>query len=841
MQAWTATALAERLGKIPARQVCYLHLEPSCLQRVLSALDASDRHDVENALLAELCDVPPGLRRSQTLDGRPCLRIFAVNWVLELIRSAGGHLSIRRAWQSQAADVERNREGAYRPALSFTFANPSNPDLASDDLDTLFLELSDFDSAERERALLARRERMFRIWYAFLRSKADFEARRENAITYLEANIKDSMVKLTTELPAPIDVVGQSRVIRLGSGSHIFCDIVDVNLDEVIVQVTSGDLSRLPRKGRLELNTVAAEKSIERQRSALDAINFDRAVSPRLKSIIVDPTVARPPVTVLPPTIGGGPFDPEKREVLIRALGLQDILAIQGPPGTGKTRLIEEIIVQYLERNSHSRVLVSSQTHVALDNVIERVRARQPAIDIVRIGRLDDPKISSGSRDLTLDRKAEAWSERVRERAHRFMTGWAQDRGIDRSAIEVGMMAEQLIRLLGQARALEGALNEANESARAADERAEQKLTDTGSAESAEIETAAIEAQETVGTTRNALARLKVAIQEVRDRLHLIGGYGAELAAQTDEEEIKEWSAMLLGNSDNERRCRALLELQEDWRLRVGRSSDFHAAMLSAAQIVAGTCIGMAGVRGMNQVSYDLCIVDEASKATATEILVPMSRSRKWILVGDPEQLPPFFEDESITQIDDFDDEEVRKTLLDHFLGGLGDQSVARLKSQYRMVRAIGNLISEVFYKGILESPKAKPEVTLTGAFPKPVTWLSTTNSRESRETRRGASYRNEAECRVIRDALAQIDFIACKRKAIYDIALIAGYVAQVKALQDIVRDRLHEWSGLRINCSTVDAFQGSEAEICIYSVTRSNPEGRLGFLREKPRLNVAL
>jgi superfamily I DNA and/or RNA helicase len=34
---------------------------------------------------------------------------------------------------------------------------------------------------------------------------------------------------------------------------------------------------------------------------------------------------------------------------------------------------------------------------------------------------------------------------------------------------------------------------------------------------------------------------------------------------------------------------------------------------------------------------------------------------------------------------------------------------------------------------------------------------------------------------------------------------------------------------------------KGCEAEICIYSVTRSNPKGRLGFLREKPRLNVAL
>jgi superfamily I DNA and/or RNA helicase len=88
---------------------------------------------------------------------------------------------------------------------------------------------------------------------------------------------------------------------------------------------------------------------------------------------------------------------------------------------------------------------------------------------------------------------------------------------------------------------------------------------------------------------------------------------------------------------------------------------------------------------------------------------------------------------------------------------------------------------------------------------------------------------------------LEQIAFIAGKRRATYSVALIAGYAAQVDELNDAIRDRLHEWPGLRVTCSTVDAFQGSEADICIYSVTRSNDRKSLGFLRERPRLNVAL
>ena len=56
----------------------------------------------------------------------------------------------------------------------------------------------------------------------------------------------------------------------------------------------------------------------------------------------------------------------------------------------------------------------------------------------------------------------------------------------------------------------------------------------------------------------------------------------------------------------------------EEWNLRVGRSPDFNAALLASAKVIAGTCVGVAGVKGMEEVSYDLCIVDEASKATVS-------------------------------------------------------------------------------------------------------------------------------------------------------------------------------------------------------------------------------
>ena len=56
-----------------------------------------------------------------------------------------------------------------------------------------------------------------------------------------------------------------------------------------------------------------------------------------------------------------------------------------------------------------------------------------------------------------------------------------------------------------------------------------------------------------------------------------------------------------------------------------------------------------------------------------------------------------------------------------------------------------------------------------------------------------------------------------------------------------MVSQGVAEWPDLDVACNSVDAFQGRQADVCIYSVVRSNTKANLGFLREPPRLNVAL
>lgn len=67
--------------------------------------------------------------------------------------------------------------------------------------------------------------------------------------------------------------------------------------------------------------------------------------------------------------------DNPQTQAIEKAVGNKNILLIQGPPGTGKTTVITEIVKQLIKKGEN--ILVTSQTHIAVDNVLERIRTTQ--------------------------------------------------------------------------------------------------------------------------------------------------------------------------------------------------------------------------------------------------------------------------------------------------------------------------------------------------------------------------------------------------------------------------------------------------------------------------------
>ena len=62
----------------------------------------------------------------------------------------------------------------------------------------------------------------------------------------------------------------------------------------------------------------------------------------------------------------------EQRQFVNKALNTPDFAILEGPPGSGKTTVILELICQLVKQNK--RVLLCGSTHIAIDNILERLK-----------------------------------------------------------------------------------------------------------------------------------------------------------------------------------------------------------------------------------------------------------------------------------------------------------------------------------------------------------------------------------------------------------------------------------------------------------------------------------
>lgn len=87
-----------------------------------------------------------------------------------------------------------------------------------------------------------------------------------------------------------------------------------------------------------------------------------------------------------------------------------------------------------------------------------------------------------------------------------------------------------------------------------------------------------------------------------------------------------------------------VVAVQREWAGRIANDDEVGTLLLLNANLVCATPIGIAMAREFREVevAFDVMILDEASKATITDFLVPAARARKWILVGDHRQLAPY-------------------------------------------------------------------------------------------------------------------------------------------------------------------------------------------------------
>eukprot|EP01103_Thecamoeba_quadrilineata_P015130 TRINITY_DN4689_c0_g1_i1.p1 TRINITY_DN4689_c0_g1~~TRINITY_DN4689_c0_g1_i1.p1 ORF type:complete len:842 (-),score=197.24 TRINITY_DN4689_c0_g1_i1:65-2590(-) len=254
--------------------------------------------------------------------------------------------------------------------------------------------------------------------------------------------------------------------------------------------------------------------------------------------------------------------------------------------------------------------------------------------------------------------------------------------------------------------------------------------------------------------------------------------------------------------------------------------------VLKNAQVICSTCIG-SGHELLAAMSFPIVLVDEATQATEPSVLVPLvHKSKQVILLGDHFQLPP-------TVISTRAAKEGLSMSLFQRLAESGLQPCL-LNIQYRMHPSLSYFPNTAFYYGkVTDGIAAASRPTPNGfPFPNPIHPVAFRACFGLEETTADGSKINKHDAaivaRIVRDLL-------CANGAIRgsELGVISPYSGQVRLLQkefDLLGGIASD-----VDINSVDGYQGREKEVIVFSTVRSNEEGKVGFLSDWRRLNVAL
>jgi len=326
--------------------------------------------------------------------------------------------------------------------------------------------------------------------------------------------------------------------------------------------------------------------------------------------------------------------------------------------------------------------------------------------------------------------------------------------------------------------------------------------------------------------------------------------------------------------------------------------------------LVCATTVGIASDdyfgdnKPFEQKQFDLLIIDEASKVTEPEFLVAATRAKRWVLLGDHKQLPPYYDQkldhvfEAVNKICTkkglpiLDPTPLRISFFETLWNQLKANNKRHTRStdarcevlniQRRMHPDLAMFISDMFYDHKYLSPDdlefMKEKSLGLSRFKFPVTFIEVcpsknkagleTDLRDQANQRalglsQSTGFANFTEATQVIHVLAGL----LKEEAVYKeqdelhrisdkvpvIGIISFYAGQVELIRKLImQSRLIDAKKeseavllcrgrIRVSVNSVDSFQGKECPIIILSFTRSNHYKNIGFVDDANRLNVAM
>lgn len=541
-------------------------------------------------------------------------------------------------------------------------------------------------------------------------------------------------------------------------------------------------------------------------------------------------------------------------KAVLSALNAEDLALLQGPPGTGKTTVIAELTWQMIRRNVHQRVLLTSETNLAVDNAIERLTSKEHTL--VKPLRFGKPhKFEEEGKKYAISRISK-WIDGKNEMQDQYEEAQLEEKTEDDLALEKEDYSNNAVQNW-MTRIAEKAQRNASPKYASILRDFTMDMALPSTEMKILFKNKYIKYANVVGSTCSSCGSRAFS-----------SDYIASFASLNRSEEEQEIFKELLYLTEKRPTSKKILSLLRRLEL---NQEEFDA---------------------IRTITFDAVIMDEASKATPPELLLPLCFGKKSVIIGDHRQLPPMIHDKDFREtLESLDDkkasqlaEEINKKFVEIsqferlILNPKVDKSIkATFNIQYRMHPKINDVIKQFYLdegglKCGLDHSKVnikdlnEPQSRHHGLFypnfidhDTHTIWVDV----DEPEQKEGTSRINVSEVKAVDKVLELLkksngfDAYQNHWKSIKDkdksrqeqeIGLVSFYGKQVNELK--VSKRKAYQLGIPVRLKTVDKFQGMERNIIIVSTVRSNKikvgaetkkNYDIGFAKSPQRLNVAL
>lgn len=470
-----------------------------------------------------------------------------------------------------------------------------------------------------------------------------------------------------------------------------------------------------------------------------------------------------------------------------KAVGNNNIFMIQGPPGTGKTTVIAEVVEQLIKRGE--KVLVSSQTHIAVDNVLEKLSELED-LNLLRIGSYS--KLSDSVKHYHID----GWIKFYAEDYARYSQNNLEFLKIlnkDNPNIHGSELKDYKKKLV----------NEVSDDYNF-------RLKDRFKSRHHEF----------LDVIFNMSNRERIQIEKV------LGDWVQNV--KQDEELAK---SVVYNSVDVAFGTCIGIKTDRDF---TDRAPNFDTVIIDEA-----------GKANLAETFVPISMAKKVILVGDQKQLPPYLDSS---LLDEEE--PNSFPRSEFGK--GFLKEEIEHALKTSFFEFLINKKNAKLfplsniemlNFQHRMHPHIGEFVSKAFYGGEVKMGDSTHlnKLELPSPFNKEIVFINTSSGEDPYESKHGDSVQNRTEAVCIANyILPKLIEYGVKSE---EMAIISPYSSQVQTIKKAISGN-HTLATGNFEVSTLDSFQGMEFDIILFSFTRSaspkQQNKRVGFLDDARRLNVA-